>query len=146
MARNLSLEDKNLGVLSQITLRTSSYSDIDLSFSKRKNGDIFKKNDAAAVKQAVKNLILTNHYEKPFNMFYGGNIVRLLFDLADDLNSTEVENQIRDVIENYESRVRVLDISANIKGQYNSCSVIITFQVINSSEILTLETDIARLR
>ena len=79
-------------------------------------------------------------------MFYGGNIVRLLFDLADDLNSTEVENQIRDVIENYESRVRVLDISANIKGQYNSCSVIITFQVINSSEILTLETDIARLR
>ena len=36
MARNLSIEDKNLGVLSQITLRTSSYSDIDLSFSKRK--------------------------------------------------------------------------------------------------------------
>ena len=47
MAKKLSVEDKNLGVLPQITLRTSSYSDIDLSFAKRKNGDIFLKKDAA---------------------------------------------------------------------------------------------------
>jgi len=147
MAKNLSLEDKNLGILSQMTvLSNSSYSDIDLSFTKRKNGDIFKKNDAAAVKQAVKNLVLTNHYEKPFNMFYGGNVTRLLFDLADDVHSGEVETQIKETIENYEPRVIVLNISAKIKGQYNSCSVTITFQVISTKETIILETDIARLR
>jgi phage baseplate assembly protein W len=138
MAKKLSLEDKDLGVLPQITLRTSSYSDVDLSFTKRKN--------AAAVKQAIKNLIMTNHYEKPFNLFYGGNVTRLLFDLADDLHSEDVETQIREAIENYEPRVRILDISAKILGTYNTCSVIVTFQVITTNEIVTLETDIARLR
>jgi len=146
MAKKLSVEDKNLGVLPQITLRTSSYSDIDLSFTKRKNGDIFLKKDAAAVKQAIKNLIMTNHYEKPFNLFYGGNVTRLLFDLADDLHSEDVETQIREAIENYEPRARILDISAKILGEYNTCSVTITFQVITTNEIVTLETDIARLR
>ena len=53
--------------------RSKTYKDIDLTFTARTSGDDFKKNDAAAVKQAVKNLLMTNRSEKPFDNYYGGN-------------------------------------------------------------------------
>ena len=63
--RVLSREDNNL-TSSIITARKVQYKDIDLSFTAKPNGELYTKRDAAAVKQAVKNLILTNHFEKPF--------------------------------------------------------------------------------
>ena len=44
-------------------------------FTKRV-GDIYKKQDVAAVIQSVGNILLTNHNEKPFDPFFGGNISR----------------------------------------------------------------------
>ena len=64
MATKLSAEDGNLGVSTLIGTRTKLYKDIDLTFANKTSGEIFKKEDAAAVKQAVKNLILTNYFER----------------------------------------------------------------------------------
>lgn len=64
-------------------------SDIDLTFNTKAGalneegvmqGDIYKKHDAAAVIQAVENILLTNHFEKPFNPFFGGNLRAMLFE------------------------------------------------------------------
>ena len=66
MATKLAAEDVRLGSSSIVGARTKVYKDIDLTFAVRPSGEIFKKTDAAAVKQAVKNLMLTNYYEKPF--------------------------------------------------------------------------------
>ena len=74
MSRVFSQEDGNLSTRSIITSRTKSYADIDLTFT-RKPGtvtDIYKKTDAAAVKQSVKNILMTNRVEKPFLPYYGG--------------------------------------------------------------------------
>ena len=65
MARAYSIEDTNLNA-SLISSRKINYRDIDLSFAAKPAGDLFKKVDAASVKQAVKNLLLTNRGEKPF--------------------------------------------------------------------------------
>lgn len=60
--RALSIEDRKLGTATVIGSRTKLYKDIDLSFAKQPNvGDIYKKSDAAAVKQAMRNLLSTNH-------------------------------------------------------------------------------------
>ena len=59
--RVLSKEDGNLNSVSIVTSRNRVYLDIDLLFDVNSNGEIFKKRDAAAVKQAVKNLIQTNN-------------------------------------------------------------------------------------
>tara|TARA_Y100000389_G_C17471478_1_gene531665 strand:+ start:12288 stop:12749 length:462 start_codon:yes stop_codon:yes gene_type:complete len=148
----LALEDKDLGILPQLTLRTSSYKDIDLSFSVHSRAtssnplDIFKKTDADSVKQAIKNILLTNHYEKPFNPFFGGNVTRLFFELADDITETEVEEAIRQTISNFESRVEILNILAKINPDSNSCNVRIVFRVIGSDTETILDTDISRLR
>ena len=64
--RVLSTEDGNLQKSTLISSRAVDYLDIDLTFAKRPSGDIYKKKDAAAVKQSIKNLLLTDFYEKPW--------------------------------------------------------------------------------
>ena len=69
MARQLSIEDGNLSS-SILTSRKKSYSDIDLLFERKPSGDIYQKTDADAVKQSVKNIVSTNRFEKPFEVFF----------------------------------------------------------------------------
>lgn len=152
MAKVLSMEDKDLGTIPSVTLRTRSYTDLDLSFTTKPNfgsglkTDVYKKFDADAVKQSVKNLILTNHFEKPFDPYFGGNISRLFFELADDLTESEVEDDIKYAIETFEPRVEILNIFATIDPDTNSCTARVVFKVISTNTVTTLETDIARLR
>lgn len=144
--RFLSREDGTLNTSTLVTTRNRVYRDIDLSFTVKDNGELYVKRDAAAVKQAVKNLILTNHYEKPFLLFYGGNIRSLLFELAYDDLSEDIENNIRQAIEKYEPRARVRRVLAKSDPDNNSINVTIEFQIINSSEVVTFSTVLSRLR
>jgi len=145
--RSLSIEDRKLDTGAKITASSDRfYSDIDLSFKKKRNGDIFKKTDANAVKQAVKNLILTNHYEKPFSPFFGCNIRDMLFELGDQFLDFEIKQKIKLAIRNYEPRADVLDVSTNYRDYANSLDVSITFLILSTNETITLETEISRLR
>lgn len=144
--RVLSREDGNLGTSTIITSRVQEYSDIDLLFAAKPNGEIYKKKDAAAVKQAVKNLILTNYYEKPFEPFYGGNIRALLFELADAEIEDDVQEQISRAIASYEPRALVRNILVNWQEERNSLLVTIEFQVVNTEEVVTFTTSLSRLR
>jgi phage baseplate assembly protein W len=144
--RVLSREDGNLATSTLITSRQVEYSDIDLLFAVNSNGVLYKKKDAAAVKQAVKNLILTNYYEKPFELFYGGNIRALLFELADDDIEDDVREQIASAINAYEPRALIRNIDVNYQEDRNSLSVTIEFQVVNTEEVVTFTTSLSRLR
>lgn len=147
MARVLSKEDGNLNSSTIVSTRTRLHKDIDLTFAARPSGDIYKKTDAAAVKQAVKNLITTNHYEKPFLPRYGGNITGMLFELVNNIDiADEIYDNVIDSMERYEPRARILDINVNAQVDQNSISVTITFQVINTEEIVTFTTVVSRLR
>lgn len=144
--RVLSKEDGNLNSVSIVSSRNRVYLDIDLLFDVNSNGEIFKKKDAAAVKQAVKNLIQTNFYEKPFLPFFGANIRDLLFELAYDDTANEIRDNIISAIKAYEPRARVIDIKVNAQPDLNSLDVTIEFQVINTEELVTFTTSITRLR
>jgi phage baseplate assembly protein W len=144
--RVLSKEDGNLNSISIITSRNKEFLDIDLLFAAKPNGELFKKRDAAAVKQAVKNLIQTNFYEKPFLPFFGANIRDLLFELAYDDIVDDVRQNVINAIRTYEPRARVLDVTARALPDNNSLEVTIEFQVINTQEIVRFTTAIARLR
>ena len=144
--RVLSREDGNLSTSTLITSRVVEFKDIDLLFAAKPNGEIYKKRDAAAVKQAVKNLILTNYYEKPFEPFYGGNIRALLFELADDDIEEETRDQIARAIAAYEPRALVRNIYVDWQEERNSLTVTIEFQIVNTEEFVTLTTSLSRLR
>lgn len=147
VTKSLSVEDRNLSEGGRIVaVGQKRYSDLDLSFMKKRNGDIFKKNDAAAVKQAVKNLILTNYFEKPFDPYFGANVRGMLFELANDFIENDAEEEIRKAIENYEPRARVINVSSSFTESSNSLDISLVFQVVNTGEIVTIETEISRLR
>jgi len=146
MATKLSTEDANLGVSTLIGTRTKLYKDIDLTFANKPSGEIFKKEDAAAVKQAVKNLMLTNYFEKPFQPRFGGNLREMLFDLADDDAEEDIEDRIKNAIGVFEPRARALNVTATATPERNSIRVTVEFRVINTQETVTVTTVLARLR
>ena len=145
MARAFSIEDRTLDK-SIISSRNVSYKDVDLSFSAKPSGDIYKKTDAAAVKQAVKNLLLTSEGEKPFNPNFGSNLNSALFSLDTEFDPEYVQNLIYDAITNYEPRASVLSVAVQMQSDYNALDASVEFQVVNTKEIVTLNVSIARLR
>ena len=144
--RVLSTEDGNLQKSTLISSRTVNYLDVDLTFNKRPSGDIYKKKDAAAVKQSIKNLLLTDFYEKPFQPFFGGNLRAMLFELADEDTEDEIEENIINAINNYEPRVEVQSIDVNVLPDQNDIRVSVLFQIINTQETVTFTTNLSRLR
>ena len=144
--RVLSTEDGNLQKSTLISSRAVDYLDIDLTFAKRPSGDVYKKKDAAAVKQSIKNLLLTDFYEKPFQPFYGANLRAMLFELADDDTEDEVEENIRNAINKYEPRAEILTITVNVLPDQNDMRVSVYFKIISTQETVTFTTNLSRLR
>jgi len=146
MARVFSIEDGTLNSATLVTSRRVDYKDIDLTFTAKPSGEIYKKVDAAAVKQAVKNLLLTSPGEKPFNPQFGGGLNRLLFELLDDDAEDEIDDLIRISISNFEPRALVVSTDIKPAPDSNSIRVTVVFQVRNTGEQVVLETTITRFR
>ena len=146
MSRVLSIEDKDTNTPALVTARTINYTDIDLSFAKRPSGDIYKKTDAAAVKQSVKNIVATNRLEKPFNDDFGADITSLLFELANDETSQQIRQNIDNAIYIYEPRAEVLNIDVSDRIDTNTINVTVTFKVVSTEEVVTLTSVVSRLR
>ena len=145
--RALSIEDGNLATVSLATTRNKEYVDLDLAFNKKPtSGEIYKKTNAAAVKQAVRNLLLTTPGEKPFNPYFGGGLNDLLFELANDDTNILLTEYITAAIENFEPRAKLLSIVPNVQPDNNTARVRVEFQVVNTSEIVVFETTVIRLR
>lgn len=146
VTRALSIEDGDLNTPSIITSRKVNYTDIDLSFTARPSGDIYKVTDAAAVKQAVKNILLTNPGEKPFHPNFGAGLNNLIFELVDDDSEEEINDAIEIAIKNYEPRAKVINTIINLQHDRNSIAVQVQFQILSTSEIVVLETTLVRVR
>lgn len=145
VTRARSVEDGNLSS-SILTSRDRKYKDIDLSFTLSPNKDLYKKTDAAAVKQAVKTLLLTGPGERPFQPVFGAGLSRLLFENATEDTEAEIDVLIRTAIENYEPRAEVIDVQTNMNLDRNELFVKVTFRVISTQQEVTLETSLSRLR
>jgi phage baseplate assembly protein W len=144
--RAFSIEDGNLATKSIITSQKRTYKDIDLSFAKKASGEIFKKTDAGAVKQAVKNVLLTSRLEKPFNPDFGAGLNRFLFDLDTNFDRFEVEDAIVSTLARVEPRARVIDVDAvNVPDQY-TVNITVKFKVLSTDTIEQVTVSLTRLR
>lgn len=144
--RVLSNQDTNQNTSAIITSRSRVYRDIDLSFTAKPNGELYIKRDAAAVTQALKNLIQTNYFEKPFQPFFGGNIRAMLFELVDEDSEEELAEQIVKAINAYEPRAKLLHLDVDVEPDQNTLRVKIEYQVVNTEEVVTFTTSVSRLR
>jgi phage baseplate assembly protein W len=147
--RALSLEDGNIQQSSIAATRNIDYIDVDLSLDITPvAGDIYKVKGAAAVKQALKILLMTNRGEKPFSPYFGGNIQTYLFELADNYTEREVEFSIINAIKTYEPRVdqKSLIVKAISAPDLNSLEITVIFKIINTTQTLEFTTNVSRLR
>lgn len=144
--RSFSVEDGNLSNTSLVGSRKQSFSDIDLSFAKRSNGDIFKKTDLESIKQSVRTLLNTNFGEIPFNYYFGANLRAMLGENFTPDMVQDVKVNVRLALENFEPRVELINTEVYDGSEYNSIGVTVTFRVKNTNENVQVETSFSRLR
>lgn len=118
-----------------IVARNSVYSDLDLASQLHPvYKDILPVLDIDAVKSSIKNLVLTNSYERPFQPELNGRISELLFENAGQFVAIEIEDRITELIKKYEPRVQDVSVSAVDDSDMNSYFISIRFTVINNQE------------
>ena len=131
-----------------ITRNVRQYSDLDLFFGKKSSdSDISKVTDIQAVKRSIRNLVLLNHFEKPFHPEIAGGIREMLFELMTPTVSAIIARKIEDVIKNYEPRARLVGVRASPDFDNNSYNVSIEFYVVNApTELVDMSVMLERLR
>jgi phage baseplate assembly protein W len=126
---------------------TRLYKDLDLNFSINPvTKDVDKKVGDRAIITAVKNLILLNYFEKPFNPSIGSNVRRLLFEPMDAGTGSLLQKEIALTITNYEPRVKLRNVYVQADEDSQGYNVTIEFFLINRIEPVTLNLFLERLR
>ncbi len=126
---------------------TRQYKDLDLSFGRNViTNDVNKLTDVEAVKRSVRNLINTSHFERPFHPEIGSNVRAMLFEPMTPLTALNLQRKVQEVLVNFEPRIRLVQIVARPDIDRNSYDLSIYFYVIGSTELITVQTFLERLR
>ncbi len=124
-----------------------SFKDLDLNFTIHPvKKDINTHKNEYAIINAVKNLVLTNHYERPFQPEIGSNIRRLLFENVDAVTASQIEREIVETITNFEPRVQIFKVNVLPDPDNNGFKVELEFFVINNPSPITINFFLERIR
>ena len=103
------------------TRSSKIYKDLNLGFEQNTaTKDIQKITDVEAVKRSVRNLINTNHYEKPFHPEIGSNLRAMLFELMSPQMNHLISKQIENLLNNYEPRCRLIQVFTPSTGKWSA--------------------------
>ena len=125
------------------------WKDLNLNFTKHPlTNDVNRVYDVEAIKRSVKNLILTDYGERPFQPWIGSNIRALLFENVDALTVSSLVTQIELLLENFEPGVVLEAVDVDEMIDSNAIKITIQFTLTNSSsgEVYTLDTFLDKLK
>ena len=135
--------------MAQPTVPTNQtvYRDFDITFKKHPvtNGLVIRKN-ADAITQGIKNLILTDKYERPFKPLFGSDVRKRLFDNFDPSTLEGVSHDVSLAFENYGSRAQLLNVGVGSDPDTNQLNVTITYRPLNAAIIKTSTFTLEALR
>jgi phage baseplate assembly protein W len=144
MSRLLSDFNSNAKINSNVA-RHSVYSDINISFDIHPiTRDIIPVTDLDAVKNSVKNIALSNLFDRPFNTRLGSNLTALLFENDDPLISMKVSDYLQEAIRIHEPRVSTVDVDTVASD--NSITVTVFFTITNSDQVYDTTFALNKLR
>jgi hypothetical protein len=124
-----------------------TFKDLDLKFTKHPiKKDVNTHVNEYAIINSIKNLILTNHYERPFQPEIGSNVRRLLFENVDMVIAARIEREITEVIGNFEPRAQVSKVVAVPSPDDNTYKITLEFYIINSPNPITINFFLERIR
>lgn len=123
------------------------YKDLDLNFTIHPvKKDVNKLVNEMAVVNSIKNLILTNHYERPFQPDVGSNVQKLLFDNMDNITAAAIKREILQTIQNFEPRVSVQTINVVPDFDNNTFNIGMEFYITNRTDPITIQFFLNRAR
>ena len=125
------------------------YSDFDMALTRHPvTNDVSRKTNDNAIKDSIKNIVLTNHGERPFQPEFGGNIRAQLFETHTPTTYKTIETQIRNSLERFEPRIELLGVQIGGKNDLdsNELRAYIEYIPINNEEATTLEILLERVR
>ena len=110
---------------------SKSFKDVSASFKVNPlTNDLIAIKNTTAIARSLRNLVLTTPGERFFNENLGSQVNNLLFENVDDVTAMSVRTEIINVIENYEPRVKLRNVSVNANIDSYSMDVTITYEVI----------------
>ena len=123
------------------------FKDFDMLFTKNAlSGDINKKLDVNAVKQSIRNLLMTKPYERPFHPELGSRLQAMLFEQMRPGLETSISRMVEQHILNFEPRVDIIDLNVRPDYDNNSYEMSIRFFIKGLNEPQDLEMSLTRLR
>jgi len=123
------------------------YSDIDLMFKIHPvKKDLVLSTNEQAIIRSVKNLVLTNHYERPFRSEVGSNVRKMLFEPLTPLTANYVEKEIYDVLKIYESRITGLNVKVAVSADESYLNAVIQFYINTQTNLTKIDLLLERLR
>lgn len=108
--------------------------------------DLIRLRNEQAIKQSVRNLVLTNYGERLFQPNIGSSVNRSLFEPNDFILEDDIESSVRRTIEFNEPRVQLLNVEVLTERDDNNISINIVFAIINSTQTQSLEVILRRVR
>ena len=129
---------------------TYIYKDLSLFFTPNPvSGDVTMVTDVQDIKRSVRNLVLTNRFEKPFHPEIASHVRDLLFERFTPITFNLLRNRIETVLANYEPRVSVTDVEIDDTGEAidgNELNVRIFFTLKNDPQIQSVDILLERVR
>tara|TARA_B100000131_G_scaffold301998_1_gene324721 strand:- start:230 stop:712 length:483 start_codon:yes stop_codon:yes gene_type:complete len=138
-------DDEARKKIAEVKAKAKEFRDLDITFLKNpNNGNLFIRTGAQAVKQSIKLLMLTDFGERLMKPGVGSSIKTALFDPVDFITERNIESYIREVIENFEPRAELLNVTVSAKE--SGYDVTIVFNVVNENEPVQLNTFLKVIR
>lgn len=126
---------------------TAIYVDLDSRFAEHPvKRELFQLTEENAVKESIRNLIMTNFYERPFQPWVGSGVNHQLFEPMTQFTQAQLREAIATVIGNFEPRATVIDISVTPNFENYEFKIVITFSILNKREAITLPILLQRVR
>lgn len=131
----------------KVVSKKNPWRDLDLSLKIHPiRKDIIPLRDDVAIKNAVKNLLISNFYDRPFSPDKGANLKGLLFEPAGILTEIQMRDNIKTVLKKYEPRVQVLGVDINNLSDENAYNILVRFRIKEYDTEENVEIVLRRLR
>lgn len=130
-----------------MSLNARTFIDFDMDFLANPiTKDVLKKTNEDSIAQSLSNLLQTSHYERLFNASLGCNLKRYLFEPIDNVSTNNIKEEISRTIDNYEPRVKLLDVTVDPNYDANGYNVGIKFFIRNDPQPITITFFLERVR
>ncbi len=124
-----------------------TYKDINFDFTANPvTGDVATVKDAVSVKRGIRNVLLTENYERLFNPEFGSGVKNILFEPMTPITAQRLEDEVASAINAWEQRAEIININVISEEEYNRYRVSVKFRINNSIETEQVDVFLSRER